>query len=63
MKFPDISKPETLTRKYVGKMSKDALSLLNGMLALDPDERLTAVDCLAHSFFDSLREPEVEQII
>jgi serine/threonine protein kinase len=44
-------------------MSKEALSLLNGMLALDPDERLTAVDCLAHSYFDALREPEIDQLI
>ena len=63
LKFPDISKPETLTRKYIGKMSRDALNLLNGMLALDPEERLSAIDCLAHSYFDQLREPEVDQII
>ena len=33
------------------------------MLTLDPEERLTAIDCLAHHYFDPIREPEVDQMI
>ena len=46
MKFPELSKPETLEKVtldkisyfqiYLGKMSKKTLSLLKGLLKLDP---------------------------
>lgn len=36
MKFPELSKPETLEKIYFGKMSKKTLSLLKGLLKLDP---------------------------
>jgi len=44
-------------------MSKECISILNGMLTLDPEERFTAMDCLAHAYFDPIREPEVDQMI
>jgi cyclin-dependent kinase-like len=55
--------PETLEKKYVGKLSTKALSLMNGMLKMDPEERYTALDCLANPYFDGIREPEIEKII
>jgi serine/threonine protein kinase len=33
------------------------------MLSLDPEKRLSAADALAEPWFDSMREPEVEQLI
>ena len=62
-KFPELSKPETLERKYVGKMSAKALSLMNGMLTMEPERRLTAVECLEHPYFDGMRDAEIEEII
>jgi serine/threonine protein kinase len=44
-------------------MSRECISILNGMLTLDPEERFTAMDCLAHAYFDPVREPEVDQMI
>ena len=41
LKFPDISKPETLEKKYSGKLSKNALSLMIGLLQLNPGDRLS----------------------
>ena len=35
-------------------MSKKTLSLLKGLLKLDPVERLTAEEALRHPFFDGL---------
>ena len=35
-------------------MSKKSLSLLKGLLALDPKERLTADEALRHPYFDGL---------
>lgn len=62
-KFPELSKPETLEKKYVGKMSSKALSLMAGMLNMIEDERLTAIECLAHPYFDGMRSAEVESLV
>lgn len=59
-KFPDLSKPETLEKRYIGKLSKKALSLISGLLELLPENRLTAVQALSHPFFDGIRDPETE---
>lgn len=63
LKFPDVSKPETLDKKYCGKLSTKALSLMNGLLRMDPSERLTGEQALAHSYFDDIRELDVENEI
>jgi cyclin-dependent kinase-like len=62
-KFPELSKPETIEKKYVGKMSSKALSLMNGMLNMENDRRFTAIECLAHPYFDGLRSDEIENLI
>jgi cyclin-dependent kinase-like len=41
LKFPDISKPETLEKRYLSSLSKKALSLMSGLLNMDPLERIT----------------------
>ena len=96
---PDMTRPESLERRYFKKMSRSALSFLAGCLSMDPNgttakglahclkdgkfvcldrdfahsvfraalvvptretlafsDRLTASDCVAHTYFDSLRE-------
>lgn len=45
-KFPDVSKPETLEKKYGGKLSRKALSLMIGLLKMDPSHRLTGEQAL-----------------
>ena len=30
---------------------------------MDPQDRFTALDCLADSFFDGIRDPEIEKIV
>ena len=63
-KFPgSMQNPETLEKRYVGKLSAKALSLMNGMLKMDPEERLTAIECLAHPYFEGIREPEIDKLI
>jgi cyclin-dependent kinase-like len=61
-KFPS-TKAESLDKRYVGKLSAKAVQLLNMMLKLEPEERFTAVECLAHTYFDGIREPEIDKII
>lgn len=58
-KFPELNKPETIEKKYMGKMSSKAIDLLRGMLNMDPDARLTALECLAHPYFDDMRNEDV----
>lgn len=41
-KFPDVTKPETIEKKYAGKLKKEGMDLLNGILMMDPKDRLTA---------------------
>jgi len=56
LKFPEITSPETLEKKYLGKLSPKAINLLEGMLNMDPSERMTALEALTHSYFDDLRK-------
>ena len=63
MKFPEVTNPETLEKRYVGKLSRKALSLMSGLLRMEPAERLTALEALAHPYFDGIREPEIERLV
>ncbi len=36
---------------------------MNGMLKMDPEERFTALDALAHPYFDGMREPDIEKLV
>ena len=58
-----MSKPETLEKKYVGKISSKALNLMSGMLTMEVSKRITAIECLAHPYFDGIREEEIENLI
>lgn len=55
MKFPEVTKPETIEKKYLGKLSKKSLSFMKSLLRMDPSQRLTADEALAHPYFDGLR--------
>lgn len=54
LKFPDMSKPETLQKKYVGKLSKRALNIMRALLSMEPKERPSAEESLQHPYFESL---------
>lgn len=60
LKFPDVSKPETLEKRYVGKMSRKALSLMNGLLRMNPKDRLIGLKALMHPYFDDIRFKDAE---
>ena len=63
LSFPDVSKPETLQKHYIGKMSKKAISLMSGFLEMDPTKRLTSLEALAHPYFDGVRDEETSNLI
>jgi len=54
-KFPDLSRPETLERKYAGKASKLAISFMKELLQMDSSKRPTAEEALNHPYFDTLK--------
>ncbi|GLD93284.1 hypothetical protein PINS_up001876 [Pythium insidiosum] len=54
MKMPDVKHPETLQRKYCGRLSKRGLQFLEMTLQLNAEDRLTSEQCLRHPYFDGL---------
>ncbi|KAG2485076.1 hypothetical protein HYH03_016173 [Edaphochlamys debaryana] len=56
LKFPDMRNPETLDRKYGGKMPHDALAFIKALLAVDPSARLTCAQALGHPYLAGLEE-------
>lgn len=59
----DVYKEQPL-EKYCGKMDKDGLDLLESMLKMDPEKRISAEDALKHPFFsDVLQSTKGIQII
>ena len=57
LKFPDMSRPETLQKKYVGKISRRALHFMKILLNMDPDDRPTSHMCLLSPYFEGLTMP------
>jgi cyclin-dependent kinase-like len=56
MKFPEIGKPETIERRYLGKLPRKAIGFVKGLLKMDPEERLTVTDALRNPYFEDLPE-------
>ncbi|CAD8092627.1 unnamed protein product [Paramecium sonneborni] len=56
MKFPEISKPETLEQRYLCKLPKKAINFVKGLLKMEPAERLTCKQALRHQYFEDLPE-------
>ena len=59
LKFPDISKPETLQKRYLGKIHKSAIDLMQKMLNMNPANRISALDALLHPYFDDIRSDQL----
>ena len=54
-KFPQINTLETIDKRYLGKFTPKGLSFLKQLLKMNPSERLTAQEALAHPYFDGIR--------
>jgi cyclin-dependent kinase-like len=52
-----------LEKRYVGKLSKKALNIMKAMLTMDPNDRITALEALADTYFDGIRDPDIEKLI
>ena len=54
----DVEKPETLERRYMGKLPKNAISLMKGLLELDPKKRLNGKNVFEHPYFECFKKKE-----
>ena len=50
----NVQNPETLERKYFGKLNKQAISFMRGLLELDPKKRLNGISVFQHPYFAKL---------
>lgn len=55
LKFPDMSRPETLQKKYVETLSKRSLSFMQALLQMEPSQRYSSKECLDHPYFEDIR--------
>mmetsp|Transcript_11011 Transcript_11011/g.19923 ORF Transcript_11011/g.19923 Transcript_11011/m.19923 type:complete len:651 (+) Transcript_11011:48-2000(+) len=55
LKFPDMTKPETLQKKYISVMSKRAVNFCKNLMQMKPTDRLTCAECLEHNYFEGIK--------
>jgi serine/threonine protein kinase len=51
---------ETIEKRYLGKLSKKAIELMKSLLELEPKDRPTCEEALAHSYFDGMQSAKHE---
>lgn len=51
LKFPDMSKPTTLEKRYSGRLSSNALNFMKSMLRMNENHRSTSEQCLVDPYF------------
>ncbi|XP_032238988.2 cyclin-dependent kinase-like 5 isoform X2 [Nematostella vectensis] len=56
LKFPAVSYPQTLSRKYMGIINGQMLNFMQKTLQLDPKLRCTIEDCYHHPAFQTERD-------
>lgn len=55
LKFPSVSKPKTLEKRYQGILSSVLIDFMQQTLRLDPNDRFTIEECLNHVAFQTER--------
>jgi cyclin-dependent kinase-like len=55
-KLLNVTKPETLERRYFGKLSKTAINFMKLMLHPDPKQRLNGETVFLHPYFNGLTD-------
>jgi len=57
IQFPDLSRPETLEKRYARRMPKLQMQLLKGVLTMESRKRLSAREMLRMPWFDGIKLP------
>ena len=59
-----VNRPESLERRYFGKLGPTAIDFMKGLLQLDPNKRLNDDNVFKHNYFSCfLKEPENRYIV
>ena len=59
-----VSRPESLERRYFGKLGPTAIDFMKGLLQLDPNKRLNDENIFKHKYFNCfMNEPENKYIL
>ncbi|XP_053499298.1 cyclin-dependent kinase-like 5 isoform X2 [Ictalurus furcatus] len=58
LRFPTVSHPQTLERRYLGIINGPMLDLMKNLLLLNPNERFLTEQSLNHHVFQSQRQTE-----
>ena len=59
-----VNRPESLERRYIGKLGPTAIDFMKGLLQLDPNKRLNDENVFKHKYFTSfMKEPENKYIL
>jgi len=61
LKFPDMTKPETLEKKYLGKCSKRSMQFLKSVLKMHPPDRITSHEALMHNYFEGIFDKDMDK--
>ena len=56
-----VSKPESLERRYMGKLGPTAIDFMKGLLQLDPKKRLNTDTVFKHKYFACFMKEEKEK--
>ena len=56
-----VSKPESLERRYMGKLGPTAIDFMKGLLQLDPKKRLNTETVFKHKYFSCFMKEEKEK--
>lgn len=57
IQFPNLGRPESLEKRYAGRMSKLQMQLLKGVLVMEPRRRLSARDVVRMPWFEGIKLP------
>ncbi|XP_060607726.1 cyclin-dependent kinase-like 5 isoform X5 [Ruditapes philippinarum] len=55
LKFPSVSKPQSIEKRYHGILSSVMIDFMNQTLRLEPSDRFTIEECLNHVVFQTER--------
>ena len=58
----NVTKPETLQRRYMGKLNKVDISFMKGLLELDPKKRLNGKNVFSHPYFEVFEGKKINMV-
>jgi glycogen synthase kinase 3 beta len=58
-RFPQI-KPHPFSKVFKSKTPQETIDFITLLLQYSPNKRLTAIEALAHPYFDELRDPNAK---